>query len=79
MLLNDLINSPLNCSGNIYSHRPKRSYLFREDIIFREFSCINFALTDFNDDYVYDSPDMINNIIGCPTLTKMLSPKEECV
>ncbi|CAI5009132.1 ANL_collapsed_G0037640.mRNA.1.CDS.1 [Saccharomyces cerevisiae] len=79
LLLNDLINSPLNCSGNIYSHRPKRSYLFREDIIFREFSCINFALTDFNDDYVYDSPDMINNIIGCPTLTKVLSPKEECV
>ncbi|QHS74954.1 Est1p [Saccharomyces paradoxus] len=79
LLLNDLINSSLNWPKNVYSHKPRRSYYLREDIIFREFSCINFALTDFNDDSVYNSPDMINNIIGCPTLTEMLSPKEECI
>ncbi|QID86805.1 Telomerase-binding protein [Saccharomyces pastorianus] len=76
-LLNDLMNSPLNYPKCLSNHRPRRTYYFEEDIMFREFSCINFALTDFNDDLVYNSPNMVNNIIGCPLSTEKGSLKEE--
>ncbi|CAI4047829.1 hypothetical protein SUVZ_12G2710 [Saccharomyces uvarum] len=77
LLLNDLINSPLNYPRELSNHRPRRNYYFEEDIMFREFSCINFALTDFNDDLVYSSLNMVNNIIGCPLSTEKRSLKEE--
>lgn len=79
LLLNDLINNPSNCPRHLSNHRPQRSYYFEEDIMFREFSCINFALTDFNDGLVYNSPNMINNIIGCPSANERLSSREECI
>lgn len=66
-LLNDIFESKY--SNHLYkiSKRPTRAgYFFQEDILLKEFSCVNFALTDFNDVELFRMPDLLNRIVWPP-------------
>lgn len=40
--------------GKLFDERPTRRRLFKEDVTLKEFKPINFYLSDFNDDHLYE-------------------------
>lgn len=76
-LLNDFLASGLVSYGPDNSVKPKRSYLFEEDIQLRELGFIGDELDDFNDTKIHTSEDCMTRLVGKPHMEDKLSPKEE--
>lgn len=49
---------------NLPSHKPKREYYFEEDIICKDFACVNNGLNDFNDSEIFNKPDTAERLVG---------------
>ena len=47
-------------------HKPKRKYFFREDVILKDFPCIGYSLTDFDDSEILTERDVLNRLLGFP-------------
>ncbi|CCD25985.2 Est1p NDAI_0G02100 [Naumovozyma dairenensis CBS 421] len=63
-LINGMIKSDSFALEAVSSRRPRRDHFFHEDIILKEFSCVNFSLTDFNDSPIFDSSNKLDRLIG---------------
>lgn len=57
--------------------RPKRSYLFEEDVMLKEFTCIDCRLTDFDDTEIFDMEHVADRLIGHSPKTDILTKEEE--
>lgn len=58
------------------NHKPKRKYFFREDVILKDFPCIGYSLTDFDDSEILTRQDVLNRLLGSPPRDEKL---DECV
>ncbi|KAG0654922.1 hypothetical protein C6P45_003217 [Maudiozyma exigua] len=67
-LLADSVNRFRDCNifgTNLYTeHRPKRSYLFPDDIQFKGYLHIQYMLSDFNDNDIFESGDTMAILLG---------------
>lgn len=59
------------------NEKPKRSYLFMDDVSLRDFACIGYRLTDFNDTEVFHMNNAINRLTGNAPEACLLSKKQE--
>ncbi|KAK5961524.1 Est1p PWA37_000887 [Arxiozyma heterogenica] len=59
------------------NEKPKRSYLFMDDVLLRDFTCIGYSLTDFNDTEVFHMDNFINRLTGNAPRTCLLSKEQE--
>lgn len=57
--------------------KPKRSYLFEEDVMLKEFTCIECRLTDFDDTEIFDMDHVADRLIGHTPKTSILTKEEE--
>lgn len=63
---------------DLYAERkPSRPYFFQEDIMLREFSCIHYVLSDFNDKTIFNSKDVVNRVMGYESKLEKLSSYSE--
>lgn len=76
-LLNSISQSGMVEVSPSSNHRPKRNYFFQEDVDFKEFSCIKYALTDFNDEEIFSREDASCRLLNLPPEQDKLSPEEE--
>ncbi|KAL3241626.1 Ebs1p [Nakaseomyces bracarensis] len=76
-LLNDILASGLVSPPTSSNSKPKRSYLFEEDIQLKELTFIGDELDDFNDTKIHTSEDCMIRLVGKPPMEDKLSPKEE--
>lgn len=58
-------------------HRPKRPYLFEEDILLRGFTCIDYMLSDFNDNDILNDQQSADNAYGRKLEEKALDAYSE--
>lgn len=58
-------------------HRPIRPYLFEEDVLLHDFSCIDFMLSDFNDNDLLRNSPSIDKLYGCPGEKEVLDNYSE--
>lgn len=59
--------------------RPEREYFFQEDVKIRDFTCIKSMLTDFNDDKIFQMPDIVDRVSGFVSKKHKLTIEEENV
>lgn len=79
LLLNDMIKSKKIDITTISTHRPKRSYFFKEDVDLKEFASLKFALTDFNDDEIFARNDKADRLVGVPPEEEKLDASDEAL
>ncbi|CDF87758.1 BN860_13784g1_1 [Zygosaccharomyces bailii CLIB 213] len=76
-LLNNIGQSGIVEVSPSSNHRPRRTYFFQEDVDLKEFSCIKYALTDFNDERIFSMEDAPYRLLNRPPEQDKLSPEEE--
>ncbi|CAG59660.1 uncharacterized protein GVI51_G08371 [Nakaseomyces glabratus] len=64
-------------NANKIIHRPKRLYLFKEDIDYRGLICFGSELTDFNDELIQSCEDVADRIMGFVDQQDKLSEEDE--
>ncbi|GCF01440.1 translation inhibition and nonsense-mediated decay [Zygosaccharomyces mellis] len=75
--LNDIGKSELVAVSPSTNHRPRRKYFFQEDVEFKEFSCVKYALSDFNDEEIYENNDVPSRLLNRPPSEDKLPAEEE--
>lgn len=76
-LFNSMICSQYVDLETVFVERPKRAYYFEEDIILKEFSSVKYALTDFNDDAIFNMDNSPNRLVGHVNESESLTKMEE--
>lgn len=59
------------------NRKPRRSYLFMDDVSLRDFTCIGNNLTDFNDTEVFSTNNVVNRLTGNAPKACLLSKRQE--
>ncbi|CCF59592.1 hypothetical protein KAFR_0H01820 [Kazachstania africana CBS 2517] len=64
--VNDIISLYPNEPQLFSNFKPQRNYFFEEDILLKEFCCVKFVLSDFDDSLIFknNNKDIINQISG---------------
>ncbi|GAV52918.1 hypothetical protein ZYGR_0AI02000 [Zygosaccharomyces rouxii] len=76
-LLNDIGKSKLVKVSPSANHRPRRKYFFQEDVDLKEFSCVKYALSDFNDEDIYRNDDVPSRLLNMPPAEDKIPAEEE--
>ncbi|CCH62611.1 hypothetical protein TBLA_0H03300 [Henningerozyma blattae CBS 6284] len=77
IFLNEIWKSEKLNFETFSKHRPKRNYYFEEDVILKEFSCINNVLTDFNDNEIFSTINKSDRLIGNINKEEKLTIQQE--